>query len=91
MEAFVVGAGAGASVQFPALCTPEAGPGVVAHPAAGGGGPRPGAHEQVLQVLSAELTRLPSWATNRKHFKICFAYGRAPFIHNCRQKQIHCT
>ena len=66
MEALVVGTGAGASVQFPALCAPEAGPGVVAHAAAGGGGPRPGAHEQVLQVLSAQLTRFPSWATNRR-------------------------
>ena len=87
MEALVVGAGAGASVQFPALCAPEAGPGVVAHPAAGGGGPRLGAHEQVLQVLSAQLARFPSWAANRrKHFKICFAYGRVSFIHNRRQR-----
>ena len=86
MEAFVVRAGAGASVQFSALCAPEAGPGVVAHPATGGGGSRPGAHEQVLQVLSAQLARFPSWATNRrKHFKIGFAYGRVPFIHSRRQ------
>ena len=85
MEAFVVGAGAGASVQFPALCAPDAGPGVVVHPAAGGGGPRPGAHEQVLQVFSAELTRFPSWAANkRKHLKIYFAYCRIPFFHNRR-------
>ena len=85
MEAFVVGAGTGASVQLPALCAPEAGPGVVAHPAAGGGGPRPGAHEQVLQVLSVQLTRFPSWAANkRKRFKIYFAHGKLPLIHNCR-------